>query len=162
MKNEEKEEKKSKKEKKEEKKERKRREREAAARNSKIKKFGVLLGIVLLIGGGGYLWYNSATAPGKYDDVAQCLTKKGVKMFGAYWCPHCQNQKKEFGNSWQYVDYIECSLPGGNGQTKECNEAKIESYPTWEFADGERKTGEIPVEELAETAGCANKLPASK
>ena len=92
--------------------------------------------------------------PRRFDELAKCLTEKKVKMWGAYWCPHCQNQKKEFGDSWEFVTYTECSLPGGSGQTKECNEAGIEGYPTWEFEDGERMSGEVPLETLAEKSGC--------
>ena len=41
-----------------------------------------------------------ASGPGlaPTDALAQCLTAKGVKMYGAYWCSHCQNQKKAFGD----------------------------------------------------------------
>lgn len=92
--------------------------------------------------------------PGKFDDLAKCLTEKKVKMWGAYWCPHCKNQKKEFGNSWEFITYTECSLPGGSGQTSECKEAGIKGYPTWEFEDGERMEGEVPLETLAEKSGC--------
>jgi glutaredoxin len=126
---------------------------------NKLKKSVIALVIIGLIVGGGYLWYRSETAPSKYDSLAQCLTEKQVKMYGAYWCPHCKNQKKEFANAFKYIDYIECSLPNATGQNRKCNEANIESYPTWEFKDGERLTGEIPLEKLAQKAGCSGKLP---
>jgi len=67
-----------------------------------------------------------------YDALAKCLTDKGVKMYGAYWCPHCQNQKKAFGDSFQYINYIECA-DGQNGQTQICKDNGITGYPTWEF-----------------------------
>lgn len=92
--------------------------------------------------------------PGQYDQLATCLTQKGVKMYGAYWCVHCQAQKKAFGTSFAKINYIECSLPGGTGQTEACIQAKIESYPTWEFGDGERITGEIKLDQLAVKAEC--------
>ncbi|HDL75047.1 MAG TPA: hypothetical protein ENH06_01520 [bacterium] len=91
---------------------------------------------------------------GEYDEFAKCLSNEGVKIYGAYWCPHCKNQKEMFGNSWQYVEYIECSLPGGSGQKQVCKDAKINSYPTWEFKDGERKTGELSFEQLKEKTKC--------
>ena len=31
------------------------------------------------------------------DTFAKCLASKDVVVYGAYWCPHCQNQKKLFG-----------------------------------------------------------------
>jgi thiol-disulfide isomerase/thioredoxin len=34
------------------------------------------------------------TSPGKYDEFAKCLTDNGAKFYGAFWCPHCQAQKK--------------------------------------------------------------------
>jgi len=92
--------------------------------------------------------------PGKHDEFAQCLTDKGVKMWGAYWCPSCKNQKDLFGSSFEKVKYIECSLPGGQAQTEECTEAGITGYPTWEFADGSRISGETSLEVLAEKSQC--------
>lgn len=103
------------------------------------------------------IWAKFSVKPpkaGQADNLAQCLTEKNVKMYGAYWCSHCQAQKEAFGSSWQYVKYIECSLPGGKGQTQECLEAGIKSYPTWEFSDGERLSGEISLEVLGEKSGC--------
>ena len=88
------------------------------------------------------------------ETFAKCLTEEGAKMFGAYWCPHCKDQKKAFGKSWQYVDYIECSLPGGNGQTQVCAEAGITGYPTWEFSDGSRRSGAVSFEALSSVTGC--------
>lgn len=101
--------------------------------------------------------------PGQYDAFAQCITEKGAKMFGAYWCPHCQNQKKQFGKSFSKVTYIECAQPGNpNAQVKECVDAKISGYPTWEFADGSRVEGEMSLEALAEKTGCQLENASSK
>lgn len=94
---------------------------------------------------------------GQYDDLAKCLAAKNVRMYGAYWCTHCQAQKKAFGDSWQYIKYIECSLAGGKGQTQECSEAGIKGYPTWDFGKGERLSGEVSLEQLAEKSGCSIK-----
>lgn len=103
------------------------------------------------------IWAKLSFRPetaGQYDDLAKCLTQKNVAMYGAYWCSHCQAQKKEFGSSWQYVKYVECSLPGGKGQTQECEEAGITGYPTWDFGNGERLSGEVSLEQLAIKSGC--------
>jgi len=88
-----------------------------------------------------------------YDDFAKCLTTNGVKMYGAYWCPHCTNQKQMFGGSWQYVNYIECALPDG-GQAKTCSQAGIVGYPTWEFQDGKKISGELSLEQLSQYSNC--------
>ncbi|MEK6914808.1 MAG: hypothetical protein AABW83_04110 [Nanoarchaeota archaeon] len=91
---------------------------------------------------------------GKYDDFAKCVSGGGVKMYGAYWCAHCNNQKKLFGGSFSEINYIECSLPNNGGQTQECIGANIESYPTWEFGDGSREQGEISLDKLSQVTGC--------
>ncbi len=99
------------------------------------------------------LWWSSRQ-PGKYDDFARCLTEKGIVMYGAYWCPHCSQQKKMFGKSWEYISYIECSLPGGQGTTRICEDAGIDSYPTWDFGNGTRLTAVVRFEELSRRSGC--------
>ena len=112
--------------------------------------------VVLVVGGLIYLSNRTSGAPGQFDQLAQCLTDKGVKFYGASWCPHCAEQKRMFGNSMKYVDYVECALPGNQrGQTKACDDAKIESYPTWVFPDGTRLTGEQLPKSLGEKAGCS-------
>lgn len=116
----------------------------------------VLWGIAVLVIVGGLAWYNARqeSEPGKYDAFAQCLTDKGAVFYGAFWCPHCQNQKKMFGKSEKLLNYVECSTPNGRGTLPVCIDKKIESYPTWEFADGTRQTGEIPLQDLAQKTGC--------
>ena len=93
--------------------------------------------------------------PSVNDAFAQCLTEKGVKMYGAWWCPHCQNQKKLFGTAFQYVDYIECSDPGQRNVRQVCIETDIKGYPTWVFADKSRISGEATFQALADKTGCA-------
>ena len=90
----------------------------------------------------------------QYDPLAQCLTENGVKMYGAYGCSACSAQKKIFKDSFKKVNYIECAIPGSDEPTEVCKQANIESYPTWEFADGTRQAGVIPVEQLSQISGC--------
>src|SRR3989344_2470389 len=98
---------------------------------------------------------STVITPGKYDTFAQCLSDKGATFYGAFWCPHCQAQKKLFGNSARLLPYVECSTLDGKGQVQACTEKGVASYPTWEFADGSRLTGEISLEELAKKTSCA-------
>jgi hypothetical protein len=117
----------------------------------KIIGFIVVIGIVFLL---GLLIFNFATAGSEYKEFAQCLTDSGTKMYGAYWCPACAEQKDSFGKSWKYVDYIECSLPNRGGQTQKCNAEGIQSYPTWEFPDGQKTGGVISLSQLSQITGC--------
>src|SRR3989344_343756 len=98
---------------------------------------------------------NASTEPGKYDAFATCLKDKGAVFYGAFWCPHCQTQKKLFGSSVKLLPYVECSTADGKSQTQICIDKKVTSYPTWEFADASRLTGEIPLAQLAEKTYCA-------
>lgn len=86
------------------------------------------------------------------DDFAKCLTSKGAAMYGADWCGHCRNQKKMFGDSFQYINYIECPQ---NQQL--CREKGIRGYPTW-IVNGQLLVGEQSLQSLASAAGC--ELPA--
>lgn len=87
----------------------------------------------------------SDTSENKYDLLAKCLTEKGVKMYGAFWCGHCQNQKKAFGSSFQYINYQECTIDGKqNSFAQVCQDAGIEGYPTWIFPQGSEQIGSSP------------------
>lgn len=83
------------------------------------------------------------------ETLAKCLTEKGVKMYGAYWCGHCKNQKEMFGDAFQYVDYIECTETPGL-----CDSAGVSGYPTWVGPDGSKYPGEKSLNELANMFGC--------
>jgi len=117
--------------------------------NNNVKIFLSVIGLLILgtiatvvaRGGGG----GMPPAPGKYDGFAQCLKDSGAVFYGAFWCPHCQAQKKLFGTSQKFLPYVECSTPDGKGQTPFCTEKNISNYPTWELKDGTR----IPVENSA-------------
>ena len=91
---------------------------------------------------------------GKYDAFAQCLTNKGVKFYGAFWCPHCKAEKALFGSAASLLPYVECSTPDATGQTQICIDNKITGYPTFVFADGSRVSGETPLADLAQKSGC--------
>ena len=117
-----------------------------------------ILVIVLLGGAVSYLSYQEVATPSVYNEFAQCLKDKGVTFFGAFWCPHCQAQKKMFGSSAKLLPYVECSTLDGKNQLAECRDKNIEGYPTWEFKDGSRLSGEVALQTLAEKTGCI--LPA--
>lgn len=121
------------------------------------KKLIIAIAVFLILFAGGIYALSGKKSPAtskNYDNFAQCLKDKGVTFYGAFWCPHCQNTKAEFGTSAELLPYVECSTPDGQGQLDVCKEKKIESYPTWEFSDGSRLTGEISLTELAQKSSC--------
>ena len=95
-----------------------------------------------------------STGPSKYDEFAQCLKGRGAVFYGAFWCPHCKTQKELFGSSAKLLPYVECSTFDGQNQLQICKDKKIEGYPTWEFSDETRLSGEISLEKLAEKTSC--------
>ena len=86
--------------------------------------------------------------------LAVHLAESGAKMYGADWCPHCQDQKALFGAAAKRLPYIECSMGPrqGSPQTAECREARINTYPTWEIA-GKRYEEVLSPLRLAELTG---------
>ncbi len=90
----------------------------------------------------------------KYDGFAQCIKDSGAVFYGAFWCPHCQNQKKLFETAEKFLPYVECSTPDGSGQLQVCKDAGINSYPTWVFKNGVTKGGELTLEELSKETAC--------
>lgn len=87
------------------------------------------------------------------EALAKCLTASGAKMYGAYWCPHCQDQKTEFGTAVEYLPYVECDVKGPNAQVQACNDAGITGYPTW-IINGKKYQGAQSLDKLKELAGC--------
>lgn len=125
---------------------------------SKNKLFGI--GIVIAAGLGAMLLVYRPAGPSNLAPFAQCLKEKGAVFYGAFWCPHCQTQKAMFGSAVNELPYVECSTPDGRNQLPACRDANITGYPTWQFADGSRLSGEVQLETLAEKTGCS--LPAEK
>ena len=113
--------------------------------------------IIILAGIIVYALLKPSSGSSLSSSFAQCLSQNGVKMYGAYWCPHCQNQKTLFGDQFKYIQYIECSLPDKGGQNDVCNKAEIQGYPTWEFKDGSRIQGEVTLGDLSQKTGCSLK-----
>ncbi len=108
---------------------------------------------VVVIGLLAFVAFGNST-PSPYNDFAQCLTDKGVKMYGAWWCPHCAAQKKLFGDAFAKINYVECSPNGSKDTSQECKDAGVKSFPTWMFPDGTNLTGEQTFDTLGAKVGC--------
>ena len=122
-----------------------------------FKKYLIVVAVLVALLLGWKLYANLAAPPGELDAFARCLKESGAKFYGASWCPHCQTQKDLFGKSVKLIPYVECSVPGGQGASYLCRNAKVESYPTWVFADGSRVSGSQTLEYLAEKTACTIK-----
>lgn len=95
--------------------------------------------------------WEITTASGEAEiALAKHLSEIGAKKYGAFWCPHCYEQKQLFGQeAFAEIDYIECDPQGQNPQREACMAAGIQSYPTWEI-NGQLYPGTKTPQELAE------------
>lgn len=87
--------------------------------------------------------------------LAKHLKSIGAKMYSAYWCPHCHDQKQLFGRqAVQDLPYVECDPAGQNSQTAVCQAKsdQVTGYPTWEI-NGKFYNGTQSLEQLADASG---------
>ena len=120
----------------------------------------LILAVVVLVFGMGavsyFIFYGKSSQPSSSsDDFAKCLASKNITMYGTYNCPHCLNEKKAFGSSFQYILYVECTQ-----EPNKCVDAGIVEVPTWVFPDGpsaqagKKLIGEQGLEKLSKESGC--------
>lgn len=130
---------------------------------------GVIVAMVTLV---GTLWVFSTVAPGSTQvqttpgvgeappvtttssqaeiELAKHLKQTGAKMYGAYWCSHCYEEKLVFGQpAVADLPYIECAPDGKNSQTAACKEAGVRAFPTW-IVNGKIYEGTQTPQQLAE------------
>ncbi|MBI1993656.1 MAG: vitamin K epoxide reductase family protein [Deltaproteobacteria bacterium] len=110
---------------------------------------GVAVVIALHLHYAGVWGKTAAPEEPKVRALAEHLAKSNAKFYGAYWCPHCEDQKLMFGASANRLPYIECSPQGARGPlAKICSDARIERFPTW-IIGGDRREGVLTLTELA-------------
>ncbi len=120
---------------------------------------GAVVAVILFIVGALAVHRLLTKPPASSDPaiaaLAECLTQKGAKMYGAYWCPHCVNQKKAFGDAFTKIAYVECGVRGNpSAEEQVCKDQNIQGLPTWIFGDGTRVEGERTFQDLAIRSGC--------
>lgn len=117
------------------------------------------IGVLALV---GFIAMLVLTAPpavpaGDIEAFARCLSEKGFTMYGAEWCPHCQNEKRQFGPAFKFVNYVECPE-----EAERCLQMGITGYPTWIGPDNEKHEGEQGLAGLKALSGCPLTLPEEK
>jgi len=95
----------------------------------------------------------ATTATPDNISLARHLNDSGAKMYGAYWCSHCHDQKSLFGaEALADLPYVECDAKGVNAQPEQCKAAKVDGYPTW-IIDGKTISGTQDLADLADASG---------
>jgi uncharacterized membrane protein len=98
-------------------------------------------------------WEITTTSGEAEIALAKHLTAIGAKKYGAFWCPHCYEQKQLLGKeAFSEINYVECDPQGENPQRDACIAAGIQSFPTWEI-NGEFYPGVKTASELAKLSG---------
>lgn len=95
---------------------------------------------------------STETTPEYREKLAKALTEKGAVFYGAYWCPHCKQQKEAFGDAAKYLDYVECDARGESANPDECKARGIDGYPTWIY-QGQKYNGFQSLSQLAQMIG---------
>ena len=95
-------------------------------------------------------------------ELAKYLKQSGAKMYGAYWCSHCHDQKELFGKeAVKELPYVECAEAGGTSITDQCKQVatRVEEqtkqpfgFPTWEI-NGKFYSGTQALTDLAKNTG---------
>ena len=90
----------------------------------------------------------TATSSDRALKIGEDLKSLDAKMFGAYWCSHCYEQKQRLGKeAFANVQYNECAKEGLNSKADMCKAKKIPGYPTWEI-NGKLFPGDMYLDEL--------------
>jgi uncharacterized membrane protein len=95
--------------------------------------------------------------------LANHLKSTGAVMYGSYTCPHCCEQKLQFGKEAvaEAFPYTECNPTGKNADTDTCKRELNESakqtgreagFPTWKI-NGKYLTGTQTLKVLAQASG---------
>ncbi|MBZ5689488.1 MAG: hypothetical protein LAP86_31190 [Acidobacteriia bacterium] len=134
--------------------ERRKRQQVSQSDGSKTKKV-ILYVVIAVLFAGAYLagrYYKNH----KHDSFARCIATKNAKMYGLYWCPHCADQKRDFGSSFRYVPYIECASENDPHElTPACKAAGVKLFPSWQFGADPPKEGVLTLQELSQKTGCS-------
>ncbi|MCZ6749135.1 MAG: vitamin K epoxide reductase family protein [SAR324 cluster bacterium] len=108
---------------------------------------------------GMHLYFSGAFDPSLGDEdpylraLAIHLNDIDAKFYGAFWCPNCDRQKREFRASASRLPYIECSPGGRNApQAPVCGINGVTVYPTW-VIDGRKYEGYLSADTLVLHSG---------
>ncbi len=113
--------------------------------------------------GSGQVFFTVTDTSGESEiQLARHLKQTGAKMYSAYWCPHCYEQKKLFGvEALRDFPFVECAPDGKDNQTAVCQTVAAQAekqlgrgfgFPTWEI-NGKFYSGQQTLQELASASG---------
>ena len=105
----------------------------------------IIIAIVVIVIGWGIISEPKVNV----DNLAECLTEKGVIMAGTDTCAACQEQKRQFGDAFDKINYKNCDYEG-----EWCKQNNITGFPTWVFPDRTYYRGVQNLGFLQQVSGC--------
>lgn len=111
----------------------------------------------------GQVFFTITDTSGESEvELAKHLKQTDAKMFGAFWCPHCADQKKLFGiQAIAEMPYVECAPEGPQPQLELCQAELTKAseklrpiigrdagFPTWKIGD-QYYSGQQSLQDLA-------------
>lgn len=111
----------------------------------------------------GKIVFSYPTQSGAAEiELAKHLQSTGAVMYGAYWCPHCCEQKLLFGRAavQASIPYTECDPKGKDAKPEVCQQEfaqaeaqtqKPPGFPTWKI-NGKYLLGPQKLQTLAEAS----------
>jgi uncharacterized membrane protein/glutaredoxin len=96
---------------------------------------GLAVAVLVPLGAAFIFAMPTSVGAGSEAALARHLRESGAVMYGAYWCPHCQEQKALFGDAARDLPYVECDPNGVNARPDLCEKAGVKAFPTWVIGD---------------------------
>jgi uncharacterized membrane protein len=124
-----------------------------------IKKSKLWLIILIVLGILSLIYFNLPQSEKvDYEQLAKCVTEKGINMYGSFRCGVCAKTRDMYGDAFEFINEIECHPQGENPQTERCLEKGIEGTPTWVMepngVEEKRYQGFLSADEMMEFSGC--------
>lgn len=86
------------------------------------------------------------------EKLAKFMTDQGMVIYGSYQSPETKSQKDLFGESSQFLNYVECDATGTSANSDECISQNVNVYPTWIY-NGTKYVGIQTLSDLARYVG---------
>ena len=112
---------------------------------------GLVVAVLAPFGAAFIFAMPSSAGSGSEAALARHLRESGAVMYGAYWCPHCEEQKALFGDAARDLPYVECDPNGVNARPDLCEKAGVKAFPTWTIG-GQRREGVQSLGALADAS----------
>jgi len=113
---------------------------------------GALTAVATLVLAAGLFVEPVGGSPAYRLALARHLADMDAKMYGAYWCPACKEQKARFGEAADQVPYVECDARGFQARPDLCERVNVRAYPTWVIGEA-RHEGVLTIADLARLSG---------